>query len=186
LKAAKERKARAEEEAEEKRRAEEAEEAKARRVAEEARRAEEAAEEARKAEAVAEWECQDEKAWEAEAVAEKEKAAKAHAEKEEAKNIRAANVAMEAGIMAHEANKKRVAHEAAVAQVKAQALATRQRNLVKIGVPPDDPLMLVPEGPGPSREEARKIHKEVAGQARKRKLGDTEALVSNSRSSASV
>jgi hypothetical protein len=45
----------------------------------------------------------------------------------------------------------------------------------KLRVRPDDPLMLVPEGLGPSREEVRNIRQEVTG--RKRKLGDTGASV---------
>jgi hypothetical protein len=118
------------------------------------------------------------KAKEAEEAAKKEKVAKAQAEKEEAKKIRVANAAMEAGIVAHEANKKRTADEAAAARVKAQALATRQKNLAKVGVCPDDPLMMVPEGPGPSQEEVRQIHKDVAWASKKRKLGEAEDLVS--------
>jgi hypothetical protein len=85
---------------------------------------------------------------------------------------------MEVGIVAHEANKKRVADGAAAARVKEQALGTCQKNLANLGVPPGDPLMQVPEGPEPSREDLRKIHKEVAGQAKKRKLEDTESSVS--------
>jgi fused signal recognition particle receptor len=85
--------------------------------------------------------------------AEKAKAAKDKAEKEEAEKIRAANAALEAGIVAHEANKQRTADESAAARVKAQALVTRQQKLAKLGVTPDDPLMLVPEGLGPTREE---------------------------------
>jgi hypothetical protein len=46
--------------------------------------------------------------------AEESKAAKAKAEKQEDEKIRAANVAMKAGIVAHEANKTRAADEAAV------------------------------------------------------------------------
>jgi hypothetical protein len=65
--------------------------------------------------------------------------------------------------------------------MKAQAQVTRQKNLVKIGIAPNNPLMLVPEGLGSSREEVRNIHKQVAGQARKMKLGDTEASVRFSR-----
>jgi hypothetical protein len=95
---------------------------------------------------------------------------------------------MEVGVVAHLAKKKRLAdgtaaaNGAAAARVKAQAQATRQKNLAKIGIHPDDPLMLVPEGPGPSREEMRNIRKEVAGQARKRKLGASEGSVSDFRS----
>jgi chemotaxis protein histidine kinase CheA len=150
------------------------------------RKAEEAAEEKRKAEE-AERKC---KADEAEALkveaackaaeAEMAKAAKEKAEQEEAKKIQAANAAMEAGIVAHEANKQKTAKESAAARAKAQALATRQKKLAKLGVTPDDPLILVPEGPGPTREEMRQIHKQVAGQARKRKVGDTEFSVSDS------
>jgi hypothetical protein len=82
---------------------------------------------------------------------------------------------MKVGVAAHLAEVKRTADDAAAARVKAQALATRQKSLTKIGVCPDDPLMLVPEGPGPSREEVRNIRQQVAG--RKRKLGDTGASV---------
>jgi hypothetical protein len=146
LKAAKERQRIAEEVAEEKRKAEEAEKK---------RQAEEA--EAQKFEVA-------HKAAEAEEVrkaeeAGKAKAAKDKAEQEEAEKIRAANAAMEAGIVAHKANKQTTAKESAVARAKAQALATRQKKLVKIRVLPDDPLMLVPEGPGPSLEEVRNIRK---------------------------
>jgi hypothetical protein len=74
-----------------------------------------------------------------------------------------------------------VVNDAAAARVKAQAQATHQRNLVKIGVRPNDPLMLVPKGPGPSWEEVQNIRKQVAGQMRKRNLGDTEGLVSDFR-----
>jgi hypothetical protein len=133
--------------------------------AEEKRRVEEA-EEKRKAKE-AEEKCQAD-----EAEAQRVKKAQKAKEAEEAEKIRAANVAME---------KKRVADDAAVARVKAQAQATRQRNLVKIGVAPNDPLMLVPEGLGPGREEVWNIRKQVAGQAKKRKLGDTEASVHFSR-----
>jgi hypothetical protein len=91
---------------------------------------------------------------------------------------------MQAGIEAHEANKKRVAEEAASVWVKVQALATCQKNLAKIGVPPDDPLMQVPEGLELSREELQKISKEVAGQVKKRKLGDAETSVSGLKTSA--
>jgi hypothetical protein len=69
-----------------------------------------------------------------------------------------------------------------VARVKVQALATRQKNLAKIGVHPEDPLMLIPEGPGPSQQDVQQIRKQVAGQGRKRKLGDTGASVRFSRS----
>jgi hypothetical protein len=47
-------------------------------------------------------------------VAEEVKVAKAKAEKEQAEKIRAANEAMQAGIVAHEAEKKRVADAVAV------------------------------------------------------------------------
>jgi hypothetical protein len=114
--------------------------------------------------------------------AEKEKAAQTQAEKEEAERIRAANEAMKVGVAAHLAEVKRTADEAAAARVKAQALATRQKNLAKIGVRPNDPLMLVPEGPGPSWEEVRNIRQQVARQGRKRKLEDTGASVRVSRS----
>jgi hypothetical protein len=157
--------------------------------AEEKRRAEEVAEEKRKAEEVAEakWKAEEaeekRKADEAETLrleaAEKEKAAQAQAEKEEAEKIRAANEAMKVGVAAYMENLKRMAEESAAARVKAQALATRQRNLAKIGVRPEDPLMLVPEGPG---EEVRNIRQQVAGKGRKRKLGDTGASVRFSRS----
>jgi membrane protein involved in colicin uptake len=152
LKAVQEKKARILEEAEAKRKAEEE------RKAEEKRKAEEA--EAQRLEA-----------------AEKEKAAQAQAKKEEAEKIWVANEAMKVGVAAHLAEVKRMADDTAVAHKKAQALATRQKNLAKIGVRPDDPLMLVPEGPGPSREEVRNIRQQVAGQGRKRKLGDTGASV---------
>jgi membrane protein involved in colicin uptake len=114
--------------------------------------------------------------------AEKEKAAQAQAKKEEAEKIRAANEAMKVGVAAHMENLKRTAKESAVAHVKAQALATCQKNLAKIGVHPEDPLMLVPEGPGPSWQEVQQIRKQVAGQGRTRKLGDTGASVQFSRS----
>jgi hypothetical protein len=136
--------------------------------AEEKRRAEEAAEEKRKAE-------------EAEAKRRAEKALQVE-KAEEAERLRAANAAMEAGVAAHLAEVKRAADEATAARVKAQALATRQKNMAKIGVRPEDPLMLVPEGPGPSREEVRNIRKQVPGQSRKRKLGDIGASVHFSRS----
>jgi hypothetical protein len=84
--------------------------------------------------------------------------------------------------VAHEANKQRTAKESAAARVKAQALATRQKNLAKLGVRPDDPLMLVPEGPGPSREEVQDICQQVAGKGQKRKLRDTGASVQVSQS----
>jgi hypothetical protein len=115
-------------------------------------------------------------------VAEKEKAAQTQAEKEEAERIRAANEAMKVGVAAHLAEVKRTADEAAAVRVKAQALATRQKNLAKIGVRPNDPLMLVPEGPGPSQEEVQNIRQQVARQGRKRKLRDTGASVRVSRS----
>jgi hypothetical protein len=170
LKAVQEKKARLLEEAEEKRKANEAAEAK--RKAEEAE-AERKAEEKRKAD-------------EAEAqkleVAEKAKAAQTQGDKEEAEKIRAANEAMEVGVAAHMENLKRTAEESAAAHVKAQALATRQKKLAKLGVRPDDPLMLVPEGLGPSREEVRDIRQQVARKCRKRKLRDTGASVRFSRS----
>jgi uncharacterized protein YhaN len=162
---------------------EEAEEAKAKWKSEEAekkRKADEA--KAQRVEAAR-------KAAEAEKVqkaeeAERAKAAKDKAEKEEAEKIRAANEAMKAGVAANLAEVKRVAKLRAAAN-EAAALATRQRNLAKIGVRPDDCLMLIPEGPWPSREEVRNIRKQVAGQARKRKIGDTEASVHFFRSLAS-
>jgi membrane protein involved in colicin uptake len=166
LKAVQEKKARLLEEAKEKRKAE----------------AERKAEEKRKADEAAEAKC---KADEAEAqklkAAEKEKAAQAQVEKEEAEKIWAANEAMQVGVADHLANVKR-AEESAAARVKAQAQVTHQKNLAKIGVRPDDPLMLVPEGPGPSQDEVRNICQQVAGQGRKRKLGDTGASVQFSRS----
>jgi hypothetical protein len=111
-----------------------AEEAEAQRIADKVRKAEEAKQER-----------QAEQAWEAEAAAEKERAAKA-----QAKNIQATNEAMQARIEAHEANKKRVAEDAAAVRIKAQALVTHQKNLAKLSVPPNDQLMQVPEGPEPS------------------------------------
>jgi hypothetical protein len=57
-------------------------------------------------------------------------------------------------------------------QVKVQALVTCQKNLAKLSVPPDGLLMRVPEGLELSREELRKIRREVAGQVKKRKLGE--------------
>jgi hypothetical protein len=87
------------------------------------------------------------------------------------------NAAMEAGVAARLAEKKRVADNAAVAGMKAQAQGTHQNKLAKIGICPDDPLMLVPEGLGPSREEVQNICKQVTGQAKKRKLRDTEGSV---------
>jgi hypothetical protein len=138
-------------------------------------KAEEAAEEKRKAEEAAEAK---RKAKEAE----KEKAAQAQAEKEEAERIRAANEAMQVGVAAHMDNIQRTAEESAAARMKAQALVTRQKKLAKLGVRPDDPLMLVPEGPGPSREEVREIRQQVARKGWKRKLGDTGTSVRFSRS----
>jgi colicin import membrane protein len=166
LKAVQEKKARILEEAEEKRKAEEA--------AEEKRKAKEVAETQRKAEKAEKKHKADE--------AEKEKAAQAQAEKEEAERIRAANEALKVGVAEHMAEVQRTADDAAAAQMKAQALATRQKKLAKLGVRPDDPLMLVPEGPGPSREEVRNIRQEVAGKGRKRKLRDTGTSVQFSRS----
>jgi hypothetical protein len=49
---------------------------------------------------------------------------------------------------------------------------------------PNDPLTMIPEGPGPIREEVWKIRQEVTGKAKKRKLGDTKGSVSGSRGSA--
>jgi hypothetical protein len=180
LKAVQDKKARILEEAEEKRRADEAAKAKwkAEEAAEEKRKAEEAAEEKRKAEEAAE---EKRKANEAEAqkleAAEKEKAAQAQAEKEEAKRIQAANTALEAGIVAHEANKQKMAEESAAARAKAQALATHQKKLAKLGVTPDDPLMQAPEGPGPSRQEVREVQRELSGKLKKRKVRETEITV---------
>jgi hypothetical protein len=154
----------AEEEAEAKRKAEEAE---VKHIAEEAWKVKEA-----------EWECQTEEAWKAEVAAERDRVVKAQAEAEEAKKIQAANEALQAGIVAHEANKQRVAEEAAAVRVKAQALATCQKNLAKISVPPDNPLMQVPEGLELSREELRRIRKEVAQASRKWTLGEAEDSVS--------
>jgi dTMP kinase len=179
LKAVQDKKARLLQEAEEKQRAEE------KRKTEEAdeakQKAEKAAEEKRKA-VEAEEKC---KADEAETLrlekAEKEKAAQAQAEKEEAEKIQTANEALRVGVAAHMENLKRTAKESG-ARVKAQALATRQKNLAKIGLRPEDPLMLVPKGPGPSRQEVQQIRKQVAGLGRKRKLGDTGASVRFSRS----
>jgi hypothetical protein len=159
LKAIKERKARAQEEAKEKRRAEEAKEK---------RKAEEA-----------EWECQAKEARRAEVVAKEARVAKAKAEK-----IRAANKAMQDGIDAHKAEKKRVEEEAA--RLKVSALAKRWQELSKLGVLLEDPLMQAPKGPGPSREEVQKIRKDVAGQARKRKYGETEISVISLKHQASV
>jgi hypothetical protein len=83
------------------------------------------------------------------------------------------------GIEAHEANKKRIADEAAAAQVKAQAQATCQKNMAKIGVLPEDPIMQAPEGPGPSSQELRAIQQEFSGKPRKWKLGEAESTVSS-------
>jgi hypothetical protein len=141
--------------------------------AEEKRKAEEAAETQRKADEAEKLRLE---------AAEKEKAAQAQAEKEEAEKIRAANEAMQVGVAAHMENIQRTAEESAVARMKAQALATCQKKLAKLGVRPDDPLMLVPEGPGPSWEEVWEIHQQVAGKGQKRKLGDTGASVRVSRS----
>jgi hypothetical protein len=104
------------------------------------------------------------------------RAAKAKAKKEKAEKIRVANAAMQEGLLAHEAEKKRVAEEAPT--LKVLALVKRQQELTKLGVPPKDLLMQAPEGLGPSREEMRKICKEVARQAKKRKYGDTQSSVS--------
>jgi hypothetical protein len=58
-----------------------------------------------------------------------------------------------------------------------QALATRQKNLAKIGVAPDDPIMQAPEGLGPSCQEIWVIQHEFSGKPKKRKLRETENLV---------
>jgi hypothetical protein len=184
LKAVKEKKARILEEAEEKRKAEAAAEEKRKAEEAEAKRKAKEAETQRLAEAAE----KKRKAQEAEAkrladVAEAERVEKAREikEAEEAEKIRAANEAMQVGVASHLAEQKRVADATAAANAAA-VLATRQRNLTKAGVRPDDPLMLVPEGPGPSRREVQEIRRQVAEQGKKRKLGDTEASVRFSRS----
>jgi hypothetical protein len=72
--------------------------------------------------------------------AEKEKAA-------EALRIRAANEALQVGIETHKNHKKRVEE---AARAEAMAFEMRRRKLAALGAMLDDPLMQVPEGPGPS------------------------------------
>jgi hypothetical protein len=124
-------------------------------------RAQEEAEEKRRAKE-AEQEHQAEEAQKAEAAAEEARAAKAKAEKEEAEKIWAANMAMKEGLLAIVADKER--DTAAAAWVKTQVLVKHQKELVKLGAPPDDPLMQAPEGPGPSQQELRDVQREFSGE----------------------
>jgi hypothetical protein len=57
--------------------------------------------------------------------------------------------AIQEGILAINMEKKRVAEET----TKFNALKKHWKELAKLGVPPDDPLMQAPKGPGPSCQE---------------------------------
>jgi chemotaxis protein histidine kinase CheA len=155
LEAALERKKRAEEEAEEKWKAEEAE---TKRKAEEAERKEAVAKEAERV---------------AKEAAEKKKAEKAEAER--AEKARTAQAAYEAGIWAVQADQRNSAEQ--MAWINAQALATKRKNLGRLRVRPNDPLLQAPMGPGPSNAKVRRICKELVHQPRKRKLGDDDDSV---------
>jgi hypothetical protein len=64
-----------------------------------------------------------------------------------------------------------------MARINAQALATKRRNLGRLGVRPNDPLMQVPIGPGPSNTEVRNIRRGLVHQPKKRKLVDDDESV---------
>jgi hypothetical protein len=82
---------------------------------------------------------------------------------------------MQEAILAVNAEKKRVADE--TMRLNAIALEKSQRELAKLGVPPDDPLMQAPKGPGPSCQEIREIQREFSAKPKKRKLGEANKLV---------
>jgi DNA repair exonuclease SbcCD ATPase subunit len=165
LEAIKERKAKVFEEVEEKWRAEEAELKHKAEEAEEAKRKEEA-KRARKAE-------------EAERVAkeavDKRKAEVEKAEAERAEKARVAQATYKAGIRVVQADQRNLAKQ--TARINAQALAMKYRNLGKLGVWPNDPLMQAPVGPGLSNTEVRRIWKELVHQPKKRNLGDDDETV---------
>jgi hypothetical protein len=116
-----------------------------------------------------------EEAWKAETVAEGARVAKAKVEKEEDEKIQVANKAMKEGLLAIVADKKRAAEEAACLNVL--TLAKCPEELAKLGVPPGDPLMQAPKGPGPSRQELQQIQHKVAVKPKKWKLREAEILV---------
>jgi hypothetical protein len=63
------------------------------------------------------------------------------------------------------------------ARINAQALAMKKKKLGKLGVGPNDPLLQVPVGPGPSNAEVRNIRKSLVYQPKQRKLGDDDESV---------
>jgi hypothetical protein len=154
LEAALEQKKRADEEAEEKRKADEAE---AKRKADEAE-AKRKAEEAEEAKRVA-----------------KEAAEKKKAEADRMEKARTSQATYEQGIRVVLADQKKSAEQ--TARINAQALATKKRKLADLGVGPNDPLMQVPVGPGPSNAEVRNIRKSLVHQPRKRKVVDDDESV---------
>jgi hypothetical protein len=159
LEAALEQKKKADEEAEEKRKAEEAE-AKRKADEAEAKRKAEEAEEAKKV---------------AEEAAEKKKAEAERAEADRREKARTSQAAYEQGIRVVLADQKKSAEQ--TARINAQALATKKRKLADLGVGPNDPLMQVPVGPGPSNAEVRNIRKSLVHQPRKRKVVDDDESV---------
>jgi hypothetical protein len=86
--------------------------------------------------------------------AEADKKAKAEADRVEAERVekdRTAQVFYDQGVRNVHAEQRNLAEQ--TARINAQALATKRRNLGKLGVRPNDPLMQVPKGPGPSNAE---------------------------------
>jgi hypothetical protein len=156
LEAALERK-RAEKEAEEKRKAIEAEtkckaeEAKVKRKAKEAER----------------------KEAEAKEVAEKKKVEKAEAER--AEKARTAQAIYEVGVQVVQADQRNSAEQ--TARINAQVVVTKRRNLGRLGIGPNDPLLQTPVVPGLSNPEVRKIRKGLVHQPKKRKLGEDDDSV---------
>jgi hypothetical protein len=110
--------------------------------------------------------------------AEADKKAKAEADKVEAERVEKARTAQafyEQGVRNVQADQRSSAEQ--TARINAQVLATKRRNLGKLRVGPNDPLMQVPVGPGPSNAEVRNICRGLVHQPKKRKLVDEDDSV---------
>jgi hypothetical protein len=61
--------------------------------------------------------------------------------------------------------------------INTQFLVAHWEKLLKEEVKPDDPLLAVSKGPGPSNAHMWGIHKEVVKQLKKRKLSDDDKVI---------
>jgi hypothetical protein len=86
--------------------------------------------------------------------------------------VRTAQAVYEHGIRVVQADQRNSAKQ--TARINAQALAMKRKTLRRLGVRPNDLLLQVPVGPGPSNAEVRRIRKGLVRQPRMRNLGDED------------